>query len=78
MGAVLLGLQVKGRVLDAAERAVPEAAASRFGDRSLLTHGFIWPLAYVPFVLFLVIVIAGFSNGVNLTDGLDGLAIGAC
>ena len=27
-------------------------------------------------MLFLVLVIAGFSNGVNLTDGLDGLAIG--
>ena len=30
----------------------------------------------MPFVLFLVLVIAGLSNGVNLTDGLDGLAIG--
>ena len=27
-------------------------------------------------MLFLVLVIAGISNGVNLTDGLDGLAIG--
>ena len=43
---------------------------------SLLDHQFIWPLAFVPFVLFLVLVIAGLSNGVNLTDGLDGLAIG--
>ena len=43
---------------------------------SLLDHRFIWPLAYVPFVIFLVLVIAGLSNGVNLTDGLDGLAIG--
>jgi phospho-N-acetylmuramoyl-pentapeptide-transferase len=43
---------------------------------SLLRHRFIWPLAFVPFFLFLVIVIAGLSNGVNLTDGLDGLAIG--
>ena len=30
----------------------------------------------MPFILFLVLVIAGFSNAVNLTDGLDGLAIG--
>ncbi len=30
----------------------------------------------MPFFLFLVLVIAGLSNGVNLTDGLDGLAIG--
>jgi phospho-N-acetylmuramoyl-pentapeptide-transferase len=43
---------------------------------SLLSHRFIWPLAFIPFFVFLVIVIAGLSNGVNLTDGLDGLAIG--
>jgi phospho-N-acetylmuramoyl-pentapeptide-transferase len=30
---------------------------------------------YIPFV---IVVIAGFSNAVNLTDGLDGLAIGLC
>ncbi len=33
-------------------------------------------LAYLPFVVFVMIVIAGSSNAVNLTDGLDGLAIG--
>ncbi|MEO6805204.1 MAG: phospho-N-acetylmuramoyl-pentapeptide-transferase [Edaphobacter sp.] len=33
-------------------------------------------LVYVPFVIFVMIVIAGASNAVNLTDGLDGLAIG--
>jgi phospho-N-acetylmuramoyl-pentapeptide-transferase len=33
-------------------------------------------LVYVPFVVFVMIVIAGASNSVNLTDGLDGLAIG--
>jgi phospho-N-acetylmuramoyl-pentapeptide-transferase len=43
---------------------------------SLLTHQYIWPLAFVPFILFLVLVIVGCSNAVNLTDGLDGLAIG--
>jgi phospho-N-acetylmuramoyl-pentapeptide-transferase len=43
---------------------------------SLFDHAYIWPLAYVPFVLFLVLVIVGCSNAVNLTDGLDGLAIG--
>jgi phospho-N-acetylmuramoyl-pentapeptide-transferase len=43
---------------------------------SLFGHSYIWPLAYVPFVLFLVLVIVGCSNAVNLTDGLDGLAIG--
>ena len=35
-----------------------------------------WPLAFAPFVLFTVLVLVGSSNAVNLTDGLDGLAIG--
>ena len=33
-------------------------------------------LAFLPFVLFVVLVLVGSSNAVNLTDGLDGLAIG--
>src|SRR5207245_8800588 len=36
----------------------------------------VWPLAFVPFIVFVVLVIVGSSNAVNLTDGLDGLAIG--
>jgi phospho-N-acetylmuramoyl-pentapeptide-transferase len=36
----------------------------------------LWPLAFIPFVVFVCIVIVGASNAVNLTDGLDGLAIG--
>jgi phospho-N-acetylmuramoyl-pentapeptide-transferase len=43
---------------------------------SLLHHAYIWPLAFVPFVVFVALVIVGSSNAVNLTDGLDGLAIG--
>ncbi|HUA84377.1 MAG TPA: phospho-N-acetylmuramoyl-pentapeptide-transferase [Bryobacteraceae bacterium] len=35
-----------------------------------------WPLAFVPFFAFLMLVLVGSSNAVNLTDGLDGLAIG--
>ncbi|MGA9063721.1 MAG: phospho-N-acetylmuramoyl-pentapeptide-transferase [Terracidiphilus sp.] len=48
----------------------------------LLWHG--WPstlphlalFAFVPFVLWVVLWLVGTSNAVNLTDGLDGLAIG--
>jgi phospho-N-acetylmuramoyl-pentapeptide-transferase len=48
----------------------------------LLWH--LWPatlphlqlLAFVPFVIWVVLVLVGSSNAVNLTDGLDGLAIG--
>jgi phospho-N-acetylmuramoyl-pentapeptide-transferase len=43
---------------------------------SLLSSPHLWPLAFVPFLIFVSIVIAGSSNAVNLTDGLDGLAIG--
>jgi phospho-N-acetylmuramoyl-pentapeptide-transferase len=48
----------------------------------LLWHA--WPatiphlglLAFIPFVIWIVLVLVGSSNAVNLTDGLDGLAIG--
>ena len=43
---------------------------------SLVAHRHIWFLGFLPFVVFVVIVIVGSSNAVNLTDGLDGLAIG--
>jgi phospho-N-acetylmuramoyl-pentapeptide-transferase len=33
-------------------------------------------LAFLPFVAFVIFVLMGSSNAVNLTDGLDGLAIG--
>jgi len=47
----------------------------------LLIHAFVhspltYPLAFVPFFAFLMLVLVGSSNAVNLTDGLDGLAIG--
>jgi phospho-N-acetylmuramoyl-pentapeptide-transferase len=47
----------------------------------LVVHAFLasqhmWFLAFVPFLIFVAIVITGSSNAVNLTDGLDGLAIG--
>jgi phospho-N-acetylmuramoyl-pentapeptide-transferase len=43
---------------------------------SLIRSPHFWPLAFVPFLIFVSVVIAGASNAVNLTDGLDGLAIG--
>jgi phospho-N-acetylmuramoyl-pentapeptide-transferase len=76
VGIVLLSLQSQGVYstqlsVPFFKRLHPDLVVS-----SLLAHDFIWPLAYVPFVLFLVLVIVGCSNAVNLTDGLDGLAIG--
>jgi len=43
-------------------------------DRLMSTPFFI--LAFIPFLVFVSLVIVGSSNAVNLTDGLDGLAIG--
>jgi phospho-N-acetylmuramoyl-pentapeptide-transferase len=43
---------------------------------SLVNSKHFWPFAFLPFLVFVAIVIAGSSNAVNLTDGLDGLAIG--
>jgi phospho-N-acetylmuramoyl-pentapeptide-transferase len=39
-------------------------------------QGHLWPFKFLPFILFVAAVIVGSSNAVNLTDGLDGLAIG--
>jgi len=36
-----------------------------------------WKLPLAVVILFIVLLISGFSNAVNLTDGLDGLAAGA-
>jgi len=41
-----------------------------------LNHPYLFPLAFLPFFVFLAVVVVGASNAVNLTDGLDGLAIG--
>jgi phospho-N-acetylmuramoyl-pentapeptide-transferase len=76
VGGALLGLQARGAY--STQLSVPflKKLHPDLVIDSLLGHSFIWPLAYVPFVIFLVLVIVGTSNAVNLTDGLDGLAIG--
>jgi phospho-N-acetylmuramoyl-pentapeptide-transferase len=42
----------------------------------LLASPFTYPLAFLFFYAFMAFVLVGASNAVNLTDGLDGLAIG--
>jgi phospho-N-acetylmuramoyl-pentapeptide-transferase len=76
VGIVLVGLQASGKY--STQLSVPffKRLHPDLVIESLLGHPYIWPFAYVPFVLFLVLVIVGSSNAVNLTDGLDGLAIG--
>ncbi|MGH9488616.1 MAG: phospho-N-acetylmuramoyl-pentapeptide-transferase [Terriglobales bacterium] len=43
---------------------------------SLLVHPGLYVLGFIPFIVFVMLVVIGSSNAVNLTDGLDGLAIG--
>jgi phospho-N-acetylmuramoyl-pentapeptide-transferase len=43
---------------------------------SFLQNPWTYPLAFVFFFAFVALVLVGASNAVNLTDGLDGLAIG--
>jgi phospho-N-acetylmuramoyl-pentapeptide-transferase len=43
---------------------------------SLMDNHYTVVLAFIPFIAFVALVIVGSSNAVNLTDGLDGLAIG--
>jgi len=47
-----------------------------FTIQALLHNSWTYPLAFLPFVAFVVLILVGSSNAVNLTDGLDGLAIG--
>jgi phospho-N-acetylmuramoyl-pentapeptide-transferase len=42
----------------------------------LLDNPLTYPFAFAFFFLFIFLVVVGSSNAVNLTDGLDGLAIG--
>ena len=64
------------QLLDAADGAVCQEVPAGPG---LAVDGRIphmhW-LAFLPFVIFVMLVITLTSNAVNLTDGLDGLAIG--
>jgi phospho-N-acetylmuramoyl-pentapeptide-transferase len=47
-----------------------------FTIQSLLHTSWAYPLAFLPFLALVVLILVGSSNAVNLTDGLDGLAIG--
>ncbi|MBI2682760.1 MAG: phospho-N-acetylmuramoyl-pentapeptide-transferase [Acidobacteriales bacterium] len=43
---------------------------------ALVDNPHTWLFAFIPFLLFVALVLVGSTNAVNLTDGLDGLAIG--
>jgi phospho-N-acetylmuramoyl-pentapeptide-transferase len=77
-GAKLAGQVVVGAVFAVAVLNHPDGYALTPADSQLsFLRDFGPTLGVLPFVLFVVIMIAGTSNAVNLTDGLDGLATGA-
>ncbi len=76
IGFVLLLLNAKGSYTTAMN--VPFLKSFR---PDLLLHSFdgnpwTFPLVFAPFYIFMILVLVGSTNAVNLTDGLDGLAIG--
>src|SRR5579885_3038269 len=76
LGGVLLVLATYGKysttlVFPFLKRLQPDLVV-----HSLVHSAHLWPLAFLPFLAFICVVIVGSSNAVNLTDGLDGLAIG--
>ena len=59
-----------------AARGLVHPAPLRHHRRSTFRSWAPWPSCPVVFILFVAFVIVAMSNGVNLTDGLDGLAGG--
>ncbi len=76
IGAVLLVLHARGQYdtqinVPFFKQFHPDLLIS-----SWLTNPWTYVAAFVPFYFFMILVIVGSSNAVNLTDGLDGLATG--
>jgi UDP-N-acetylmuramyl pentapeptide phosphotransferase/UDP-N-acetylglucosamine-1-phosphate transferase len=63
-------------LLDRDQRAVLQELRPDLLVTGLLGNPWTWAFAFTFFFIFMVLIIAGMSNFVNLTDGLDGLAIG--
>jgi phospho-N-acetylmuramoyl-pentapeptide-transferase len=76
VGALLLALRAAGAYSPAMNVPFFKQFRPSLLPETLLAHPWTYPLAFVVFFFFLVLVIVGSSNAVNLTDGLDGLAIG--
>jgi phospho-N-acetylmuramoyl-pentapeptide-transferase len=76
IACLLIGLQARGEystklIVPFFKQFRPDLVVEKWTQ-----NPHVWPLAFFPFVIFVCIVIVGSSNAVNLTDGLDGLAIG--
>ena len=76
IAVALIAMQTKGMystrlMVPFVKQFRPDLVIDRFMHNPEL-----WPVAFVVFIGFVALVIVGSTNAVNLTDGLDGLAIG--
>jgi phospho-N-acetylmuramoyl-pentapeptide-transferase len=75
-GKVKLGLSIVAAAIAAYFISQSSPPALRYTLALPFFKDVLVPLGVVGFLVFAVLVIVGTSNAVNLTDGLDGLAIG--
>jgi phospho-N-acetylmuramoyl-pentapeptide-transferase len=76
IGALLLAMSARGHYSTSMNVPFAKNVKPDLLIHSLLANRFTHALAFLPFLAFLLLVLVGSSNAVNLTDGLDGLAIG--
>lgn len=76
VGLMLLWLHARGEYSTAMNVPFFKQFKPDLLIQPLLGYTWTYPLAFTFFFVFLILIIAGSSNFVNLTDGLDGLAIG--
>ncbi len=76
LGCILMYLQARGAYSTRMNVPFLKFFSPDLLIHSLLDNRYTYPLGFVFFFLFLTLVLVGSSNAVNLTDGLDGLAIG--
>ena len=76
IGFILLGLHAAGSYSTAVNVPFFKQVKPDLLITGYLHNPWTYPLAFVGFYVFIAFILVGSSNAVNLTDGLDGLAIG--
>jgi phospho-N-acetylmuramoyl-pentapeptide-transferase len=76
VGVLLLGMNAKGVYNTSMNVPFDKNIHPDLLIHSFLSNPWTYPFAFVFFFGFLILVLVGSADSVNLTDGLDGLAIG--
>ncbi len=76
IGFVLLLMNAKGQYTTAMNVPFFKAFKPDLVIDAFAHNPWTFAIAFAPFYVFMVLVLVGSTNAVNLTDGLDGLAIG--